>query len=137
MVGGARKGYCSKLRPRSVLMPISTVMIAMTMATIGRRMKKSATALLLAVRLRRGRRGRQLYSRRRRRRNAVGLELGLDLHARAGFLNALDDDPFAGLESGGDEVEVLVGVPQRHGALGNLVTVADHEHGLGALQLLD
>jgi hypothetical protein len=32
IVGGARKGYCSKLSPRSVLRPRRTVMMAMTMA---------------------------------------------------------------------------------------------------------
>ena len=42
IVGGARKGYCSKLSPRRLLSPSSTVMIAMTIATIGRLMKKSA-----------------------------------------------------------------------------------------------
>ena len=44
IVGGARKGYCSKLRPVSVKMPSSDMRIAMTIATMGRRMKNSATA---------------------------------------------------------------------------------------------
>ena len=44
MMGGARNGYCSMLSPVSVKTPSSTVRIAMTIATIGRRMKNSATA---------------------------------------------------------------------------------------------
>jgi hypothetical protein len=43
MVGGARNGYCSKLSRRSEYVPSRTVRIAITMATMGRRMKKSAT----------------------------------------------------------------------------------------------
>ena len=46
MIGGARNGYCSKLSPVSVKTPSSTVRIAMTIATIGRRMKNSATLTL-------------------------------------------------------------------------------------------
>jgi hypothetical protein len=48
MVGGARKGYCSTLSPCNALSPSKTVRIAMTMATIGRRMKNWATGYLPA-----------------------------------------------------------------------------------------
>src|ERR1051325_1001100 len=44
IVGGARNGYCSMLRPFNVKRPISTMMMEITMATIGRRMKKFAMA---------------------------------------------------------------------------------------------
>jgi hypothetical protein len=44
MVGGARNGYCSNDNPRRLLRPSRTVMTAMTMATMGRRMKKLAMA---------------------------------------------------------------------------------------------
>ena len=43
MVGGARKGYCSKLSRMSVETPRSTIRIEITIATIGRRMKNWAT----------------------------------------------------------------------------------------------
>ena len=39
MLGGARNGYCSTDKPGIVTTPIMTVRIAMTIATIGRRMK--------------------------------------------------------------------------------------------------
>jgi hypothetical protein len=42
IVGGARKGYCSMLSPFRETRPISTIMIEITIATIGRRMKKLA-----------------------------------------------------------------------------------------------
>src|SRR6266478_1491896 len=48
MVGGARKGYCSTLSPCNARTPSKTVRIAMTMATIGRRMKNWATGYLAA-----------------------------------------------------------------------------------------
>src|SRR5947207_2921089 len=55
IIGGARNGYCSMLRPRSVATPIITMRIEMTMATMGRRMKNWAMGLLLVPR--RGRLG--------------------------------------------------------------------------------
>src|SRR5690349_18104555 len=83
MVGGARKGYCSKLRLRRVLSPSRTMMIEMTMATMGRRMKKLAMALALhhrgGGRLGGGRTGRHL-------------DPGADL------LHAFHHDPVAGLQ---------------------------------------
>jgi hypothetical protein len=42
MLGGARKGYCSIDNPPMTTAPNKTVRIDMTMATIGRRIKKFA-----------------------------------------------------------------------------------------------
>jgi hypothetical protein len=42
-LGGARNGYCSIDSPLMVTTPSSTVRIEMTIATMGRRMKKFAT----------------------------------------------------------------------------------------------
>src|SRR6185503_1007379 len=93
MVGGARKGYCSKLSPRRLLRPSRTVMIEMTMATMGRRMKKLAMAL---VRLP-GRRRRS--DGRRGRRGGDGLldrgGDGRDLRPRPHLLHSLHDDAVA------------------------------------------
>src|SRR5262249_17225029 len=99
-----------------------TVRMAMTIATIGRRMKNSATALASALRLRGGRRrGGRGRGRGRRRLVSAGLpvrewpQLGLHLHARTRLLHPLDNDALAGLEPGGDDVELLIGLAQRHG----------------------
>src|SRR5215216_8010770 len=42
MLGGARKGYCSIESPRITTTPIKSVRIEITIATIGRRIKKLA-----------------------------------------------------------------------------------------------
>src|ERR1051325_1828743 len=47
IVGGARNGYCSMLRPFKLKSPIKTRMIEMTIATIGLRMKKFAMGYAL------------------------------------------------------------------------------------------
>src|SRR5205823_7191043 len=132
MVGGARNGYCSKLSLRSEYVPSSTVRMAMTIATIGRRMKNPAMVRLAsALGLRRGRRcwGRRRRRRGRlsRRRHSVGGRPELGLHHDPGphLLEALDDHALAGLEPGRDDVEVLVGLAQGQGAHRDLVVLAD------------
>src|SRR5262249_10824222 len=84
MMGGARNGYCSKLSPVSVYAPSRDVRIAMTIATIGRRMKNSAT---LGSRLR------------------GGLADRLHLHARPHSLHPFHDHPLARLEPVAHDVE--------------------------------
>ena len=83
MVGGARNGYCSKLSPVSEKTPSSTIRIAMTIATIGRRMKNSATAQPWAARA--------VMRPARRRRFSSGLTC---MPGRT-FCEALDDDALA------------------------------------------
>src|SRR6476659_6973761 len=46
MEGGARNGYCSIERPLRLNSPIRTIRIEITIATMGRRMKKFAIAYL-------------------------------------------------------------------------------------------
>src|SRR4029079_365248 len=125
MVGGARNGYCSKDSPRRVLSPSITMMIEMTMATMGRRMKKLAMALRPG-----GRRG-------RRRGVLDAHHLGLDLHAGASLLQTLDDDAIARGQPLVDDpqgADPLAGV---HGAHLDGAVLLHHGDVVVALQLLD
>src|SRR4051794_4122959 len=85
MLGGARNGYCSTERPRVMTSPSMTVRMEMTMATIGRRMKKFATPRLPSL----------------RPPGSFRLTLGharrhLHLAPRPDLLHPLDDDALAG-----------------------------------------
>src|ERR1700757_5261130 len=104
MVGGARNGYCSMLRPVSVNSPSATMMIAMTIATIGRRMKNSATG------------GRSLLRRRLGRFRAYDQPV-------ADALEAVDDDALTRLEAVVDHPIVVDLHPRLHLADAHLVTV--------------
>src|SRR6185436_1417446 len=122
MVGGARKGYCSKLRLRRVLSPSRTMMIEMTMATMGRRMKNCAMALAL-----RHRDGGRLG----------GGRTGRHLHPRADFLHALHHDPVAGFQPFVDEPEGADALPRLDHAQLDSVVRLDHGHVVDALELGD
>src|SRR5687767_14201169 len=104
MVGGARNGYCSKLRRSSVAAPSMTVRIAITIATMGRRMKKFATTSAPRVRL-----GHRRGGRRRR------LRFGLHLHPGPDLLDAVDDHSLSGLHPRRHDVEVIGRIAQRDG----------------------
>src|SRR5215204_1160195 len=80
MFGGARNGYCSTERPRRTTTPSRTVRIEMTMATMGRPMKKFATRQLPSI--------------------APGRRAGRGLHQTSGLdlLHPLDDDALPGFD---------------------------------------
>src|SRR5262245_30839358 len=131
MVGGARKGYCSKLRLPRLLTPSRTMMMEMTMATIGLRMKKLAMELSLGpLGLGGGRGGSG--------RGGGLLDLHhLGLHRDPGpyLLQALDHHLLAGLQARVDDPEVADALPGLDHAQVDLVVAAHHGHVVDALQL--
>src|SRR5215475_9793205 len=140
MIGGARKGYCSKERRASVNVPMITITIEMTMATIGRRMKKLDTGLPSGLPLAGGRGRRRLLARsgrrRARRRVAARPQRGLHLHAGPYLLHALDDDALSWLEPLGHDVEVADPLVEGHGPESHLVLGVHDKDDLVALLLL-
>ena len=64
-----------------------------------------------------------------------GLFGGIHSGARAGLLNALDDDPLAGLDALGDDVVLAHAVAERDAAERHFVVGADDVDDLGALHL--
>src|SRR5262245_34221574 len=103
------------------------MMIAMTIATIGRRMKKLAMGLPRGPgpggRWRgagcwggRGRRSAALDGRRRGRLALIRSHRRGHLHARLDLLASLDHDALPSLQAAGDDVELLVAVAERHAA---------------------
>src|SRR5262249_45880381 len=133
MEGGARKGYCSKASLRTDAVPSSKVRIAMTIATIGRRMKKCAMGLSSPSGAWRGRPRAAPAGPRPWRRGRSGLAL----HARPPLLDALHDDPLAGLEPARHDDEVPDTLVQGHGPQGDLIVRPHHEDRLRSLNLLD
>src|SRR5262245_17711847 len=104
------------LRPLSVKRPSTTTMIEMTMATIGRRMKKCAMG-----------------------RSSVrgGLDrLRIDDQSIAHALQAVDDDALAGLEPVLDDPVVVDPRPRLDGADAHFVLGADDGHLVCALDFL-
>src|SRR4051812_18357923 len=85
--GGTMFGNCANGKPSNETMPTSTVTMAMTIATIGRRMKKAAISVT-RVRARRSR-GYERFSADLGPRRELP---GVDNHAVA-RLDALVDDP--------------------------------------------
>src|SRR3990172_3361475 len=106
-------------------------MIAMTIATIGRRMKKFAMSSYPSGALRLGSRGRA------GRRSPAFLDrhhLGLDLHAWPDLLEALDHDALAGLQARVDHPEVPDALRRRHHAHLDGVVAAHHRDVVDPLQ---
>src|SRR6185369_12258466 len=143
-LGGASAGYCSIGSPDSALSPTRTVRIAMTIATMGRRMKKwPMRSVFPAVRWRFGSRvrGRFRLRRRGRLRRRTGLFDGhdrrLDRDAVADFLQPFDDDLLAGREPAFDypqRIDAFAGLDRTHR---DLAVVGYDGHGVRGLQLLD
>src|SRR6185369_7929141 len=81
MFGGARNGYCSIESPRMTTTPIKSVRIELTIATIGRLIKKLAMSGSASLHLRR-------FSCRR-----------INLAARSHFLHSFYDYAVAGVQA--------------------------------------
>src|SRR5262245_19479259 len=120
MLGGARNGYCSTASLVTVMLPSMTVRIEMTMATMGRRVKKfdmaSSTYFLFL----------------RRRGWFFG---GGHQHSRPQSLQAFGDDLLTWLDPLFNNNEILVPVSKRHCAKGNLVFVVHNVNSFAALLL--
>src|SRR5512139_3304137 len=137
MLGGARNGYCSTDNPVIVTVPSSTVSIAMTIATIGRRMKKLAIGYLspgYGGRLRITRLFRRCALGFRSGWADVGCESGVDLGARPGLLDAVHDHPFPRLEALPDDQHLPDGFAGLDRPQGHHVVGTDDEHALHALE---
>src|SRR6185369_3620451 len=128
MIGGTMSGYCAIGSPVIATKPSRTVRIEMTMATMGRSMKKRDMASLPRRRLRRRRcRGRLLRRRFRRIHRHARLDAGEPFHHH----------PVPGMETGLDHplrAEPLAGL---HGADLGLVVAPHHRHLRAALQIVD
>src|SRR5689334_11796618 len=100
IVGGARNGYCSKLSPIRDFTPSIKIRIEMTIATIGRRMKKPAMGSVPPARGRRRLLARRCWRLAWLRRLFCG-RVGDDLHLDAGphLLQSLDDHALVALEA--------------------------------------
>src|SRR5689334_9848830 len=121
-------GYCAVGSLVIATYPAIVVRIAMTIATIGRRTKRAPMRLLPGLRGRRtgGARGRR----------APGL-LRDDRHARPDPLDALDDDPVAGLQALLDDPLVAVDGSGLDDLDGDLVVRADDADLVAPLELGD
>src|ERR1700742_3290319 len=98
--GGRICGNCAMGSPTSETTPMSTVMMAMTIATMGRRTKNADIERPLSV-LRRRRVGR--LRRRRGRRRRGGRRLRVDHRAVADLLHAFHDHAIALVQALGDD----------------------------------
>ena len=146
--GGARNGYCSKASLRSEAVPSRTVRIAMTIATIGRRMKNCAIgpsrrlaawprALSAAWSAARRRPRPALAAEPTRRRRASGGRrpgrrgrLGLHLHPGPHLLDALHDHALPALQPARHDDEVSDALVQGHGPERDLVSLVHHQNRL-------
>src|SRR6266545_7076619 len=115
--GGMMAGYCATGRPRMARRPAMTVMTAMTIATIGRPMKKRATSVAPPRARGRGR-GRGGLERLRRHRLAVtDLLHTVDDHRLVRLEAALRDPQRIDLLAHHDRTDRDLGVRADHGDL--------------------
>src|SRR5580692_8077483 len=125
--GGRICGNCAIGSPRSATAPMSTVMIAMTIATMGRRMKKAdmvdSSPLVSSSVFHAGR------ARRRARSVLGGHGFRIDERAFGDFLDALDDDAVALRDAFLDDLEPVRARPQLHFLQRNFVVGPDDRDG--------
>src|SRR5262245_26920256 len=118
MLGGARNGYCSTASLLTVMVPSITVRIEITMATMGRRIKKFDIAFpYLFLRCRDG-----LFS-------------GSHQHSRPQPLQSLGNDPLTWFDTLFNNDQILLPVSQQHRTPSLLAFIVDHENDLATLLL--
>src|SRR5215207_7857380 len=115
--GGTISGNCASGRPRIAIKPAMTVTMAMTIATMGRLMKKFEMFIRPSLR--------RCCCRSCRER------LRVDDHVRPDLLRAFGDDRFTRLQSLGDDPHRLDALADSDGADADLV-VAAHDRDLVA-----
>src|SRR6202035_2385808 len=132
MSGGTMSGYWAIGRPVIATKPRRTVRMEMTMATMGRSMKKRAMA---SPRSRSAGGGGMISGGACRFRG----RLFLRLHARPRFdaREALDDDALAGRQARFDDPQGPHPLPRLHGADLGLVAGADDRYLIAPLELVD
>src|ERR1700679_2344478 len=119
--GGMICGNCAIGSPTSDTAPISTVRMAITIATIGRRMKKAEITSSSSMALRRGVGGGRLR--------------GDDRRAVADLLNAVDHHPVARLDARGDDADRAGGRAHLDPVELHLAVGADHRQRVAPLHL--
>src|SRR5262249_28612021 len=120
MLGGARNGYCSTASLLTVMVPSITVRIEITMATMGRRIKKFDIAFPY------------LFLRRR-----YGLFGGSHQHSGPQPLQSFRNDPVTWFDTFFNNDQILVAVPQQHRAKSYFAFIVHHENDLATLLLHD
>src|SRR5918998_6453318 len=121
--GGTISGNCASGRPRIAMSPAMTVTMAMTIATMGRLMKKFEMFIRPSLRRRCGR--------------SVRVRLRVDRRAGSDFLRALCDDRLARLQALLDDPHRLDALADLDGAEADLVVAAHDGDLIAALQLRD
>src|SRR2546430_297709 len=112
--GGTISGNCASGNPSMAMRPPRTVMIAITIATIGRLMKKFEIIYPRAGRLLK--------------------RFRVHDHAGSYFLRSLDYNPFAGVQSFFNDPLRSDTLPDLDGTGADLATPADNGNLIGALQ---
>ena len=131
-IGGTISGYCAIGRPCIATRPSITMMIDITIATMGRLTKKRAMATSPRQRLRfAARLGCARFRGLGRRR------LGHDGHAVLNPLQAFRHDALTRLDAFLDHPQRADALADLHGAKRDLVARIDHGHAVDALQFLD